>query len=104
MITTEAFDRLVVQIKELLPNVLKAKGIDINDLNSSYGGPTVCIHSNDFIHLLNGNGQTNADNLMDIGCALLNIGYENFCFSLESGNTKDGYLYHICIHYTTDDE
>lgn len=100
MLSTEAFDSLVEQIKEHLPKVLQAKGVDINDLNSNYSGPPVTVHSRDFIHLLSNSSQSMTEKFMDTGCALLNIGYENFYFSLYSGDNKDGYLYRLMIIYT----
>ena len=100
--TVEAFDFLVYQIKELMPTVLQAKGVNINDLNSDYCGAPVTVHSNDFLHLLDNDPQSRHDKLMNIGCALLNIGYENFYFSLQSGNINDGYSYDLFIIYTTD--
>lgn len=100
MLSTEAFDTLVEQIKEHLPKVLQAKGVDINDLNSDYSGPPLTVHSSDFIHLLNSSSQSMTEKFMDTGCALLNIGYENFYFSMNSGNNKDGYLYDLLIIYT----
>ena len=100
MLSTEAFDKLVEQIKEHLPKVLQAKGIDISDLNSNYSGPPVNVHSSDFIHLLGNSTQSMTEKFMDTGCALLNIGYENFYFSLNSGNNRDGYLYDLLIIYT----
>lgn len=100
MLSSEAFDTLVEQIKEQLPKVLQAKGVDINDLNTNYSGPPVTVHSSDFIHLLSNSSQSMTEKFMDTGCALLNIGYENFYFSLNSGNNKDGYLYVLQIIYT----
>lgn len=100
MLSTEAFDLLVEQIKEHLPKVLHAKGVDINDLNTAYDGPSLTVHSSDFIHLLNNSSQSMTEKFMDTGCALLNIGYENFYFSLNTGNNKDGYLYDLLIIYT----
>ena len=102
MLSTEDFDRLLSQIKEALPGVLLSKGVNINDLNSDYDGPTITLHSNDFMHFLDGNKQSKSNKYMDIGCALLNIGYENFYFSLQSGNANDGYSYDLFIIYTTD--
>ncbi len=102
MLSTEDFDRLLSQIKEAMPGVLSSKGININDLNSDYDGPTVTLHSNDFMHFLDGSEQSRSNKFMDIGCALLNIGYENFYFSLQSGNITEGYAYDLFIIYTTD--
>ena len=102
MLNTEEFDRLLSQIKEAMPGVLLSKGININDLNPDYDGPTVMIHTNDIMHFLDGSEQSKPDKLMDIGCALMNLGYDNFYFSLQSGNNVDGYVYDLYIIHTTD--
>ena len=104
MLSTEDFDTLLAKVKEILPSVLKTKGVDISDLNNDYDGPKITVHSDDFLHLLDGNDQSKPNKLMDIGCALLNIGYETFYFSLQSGDTKAGYVYDISILYTTDSD
>ena len=100
--SVESFDLLVYQIKEAMPGVLQSKGVGINYLNSDYIGKPITVHSNDFLHLLDNDPQSKTEKLMSIGCALLNMGYENFYFSLQSGNNTDGYVYDLYIIYTTD--
>lgn len=104
MLTTERFDALLISVRQVLGTILQSKNLKIEDITSNYDGPKIEINSSQFMHLLDDIDDLPRNKYMDIGCAILNLEYENIYFSLMRGDVHSGYVYEMMINYTLDHE
>ena len=102
MLTNERFNVLLKDVKKELAKILQANGLKLEEIGPNYSGPKIELTSGQFMHLLEDTGDLPRDKFMDIGCALLNLEYENIYFTLMGGDTDNGYVYEMMINYSLD--